>query len=86
MFSWRDSVDAGGGRATIWVHPHSDIAFKYYGHRMPSINGAWVDALMIEANKPGGLQISEEPGTHDGAPRAHRNPISASGRAIQREW
>lgn len=79
LFSWRDSVDSGDGRTTIWLHPLADITFKYYGHRHPSINAAWVDALMLEANKPGGLQLVEEPRTAGGVPLGHHNPINASG-------
>ncbi|WPO86269.1 ATP-dependent DNA ligase [Herbiconiux sp. KACC 21604] len=81
FFSWRDSADSGDGRTTTWVHPLADVTFKFYGHRNPSINGAWVEALMLEANKPGGLQLVEEPGGDGGAPVAHHNPITATGEA-----
>ena len=81
LFSWRDSVDSGDGRTTVWVHPAADIAFKYYGHRKPTINAEWVEMLMLEANKPGGLQLVEEPSTENGVPVGHHNPISASGGA-----
>lgn len=79
LFSWRDSTDSGDGRTTTWIHPMSDVTFKYYGHRKPEINSAWIDALMLEANKPGGLQLTAEPQTEDDIPVAHHNPISASG-------
>ncbi|MCS5498165.1 ATP-dependent DNA ligase [Cnuibacter physcomitrellae] len=82
LFSWRDSPESGDGRTAVWIHPTVDIAFKYYGHRKPTINGAWVDALMLEANKPGGLQLVEEPQTSDGVPLGHHNPLSASGHAL----
>jgi hypothetical protein len=80
LFSWRDSTDSGDGRTTTWVHPTSDVTFKYYGHRKPTINAEWVDLLMLEANKPGGLQLTEEPEAPGGVPVAHHNPISGSGR------
>ncbi|ARJ06901.1 hypothetical protein GCM10010988_22330 [Cnuibacter physcomitrellae] len=79
LFSWRDSIDAGDGRTTVWVQPRSDVVFKYYGHRKPTINSVWIDALMLEANKPGGLQLVAEPGESEEAPVGHHNPISASG-------
>ncbi|WP_378146304.1 ATP-dependent DNA ligase [Cnuibacter sp. UC19_7] len=79
LFSWRDSADSGDGRTTTWIHPMVDLTFKYYGHRRPQINNAWVDALMLEANKPGGLQLVAEPATDDDIPVGHNNPISASG-------
>jgi hypothetical protein len=80
LFSWRDSTDSGDGRTTTWVHPTSDVTFKYSGHRTPTINAEWVDLLMLEANKPGGLQLIEEPEAPGGVPVAHHNPISGSGR------
>ncbi|ARJ03872.1 ATP-dependent DNA ligase [Cnuibacter physcomitrellae] len=79
LFSWRDSPDAGDGRTTVWIHPLSDVVFKYYGHRKPAVNPEWVDAMMLEANKPGGLQLIEEPGQNAPRPVAHHNPIAASG-------
>jgi hypothetical protein len=78
LFSWRDSADSGDGRTTTWLHPLSDLTFKYYGHRKPNINGEWVEALMLEANKPGGLQLVEEPIVDGGVPEGHHNPINAS--------
>ena len=78
LFSWRDAIDSGDGRTTIWVHPWADVVFKYYGHRKALINAGWVDALMLEANKPGGLQLVPEPSTDTLAPLGHHNPITAS--------
>lgn len=83
LFSWRDSADSGDGRTSVWVHPLSNVVFKYYDHRKPAINGVWIDQLMLEANRPAGLQLVEEPGTADGTPLAHHNPISAPGQATE---
>ncbi|MCS5497887.1 ATP-dependent DNA ligase [Cnuibacter physcomitrellae] len=85
LFSWRDSADSGDGRTTVWVHPVADITFKYYGHRKPAINSDWVDLLMLEANKPGGLQLVEEPESVAGIPLGHNNPISHSGHAPSKD-
>lgn len=79
LFSWRDSVDAGDGRTSMWIHPFADIAFKYYRHRRPTISHEWIDQLMLEANKPGALQLVEEPRTDDSTPLGHHNTISATG-------
>ncbi|MFT2690571.1 hypothetical protein [Clavibacter zhangzhiyongii] len=60
-FSWRDDVEVGDGRTTIWMHNSLPLVFKYHGSRVPPINRKWVDALMTTANSPGGLLIMREP-------------------------
>ncbi|NQX35732.1 ATP-dependent DNA ligase [Herbiconiux sp. VKM Ac-2851] len=61
LFSWRDDAAAGGGRTTIWMHPHHSVVFDFSGSRPPSLNRAWVEALMRTANSPSGLQVLPEP-------------------------
>ncbi|MFB2554428.1 DUF7882 family protein [Herbiconiux liangxiaofengii] len=61
FFSWKDDVKSGSGRSTIWIHPSTSLAFKFYGGRPPAINRAWVEALMLSANTPSGLQLVSEP-------------------------
>lgn len=65
--TWKDDVSIGNGRTTVWVHPRSSLVYKYYGSRMPRLNGAWIDALAHTANTPGGLYIVPEP-AEGGAP------------------
>lgn len=60
-FSWRDDPAIGDGRSTLWMHPTIPLYFKYAGGRQPSINRAWIDALMSTANSPGGLVLVPEP-------------------------
>lgn len=80
FFSWRDSAASGDGRTSVWIHPLSDLTFKYYGHRRPQINTQWVEALMLEANKSGGLQLVPESPESTEVPVAHNNAISAGRR------
>lgn len=75
-FSWRDDPAIGDGRSTLWLHPRISLVFKYAGGRQPSINRAWVDALMSTANSPGGLVLVPEPEArteHDSANHAGGN-------------
>lgn len=60
-FTWREDLSIGGGRTAVWVHPGNSLVFKYYGHRYPSINRRWVDALALTANAPSGLYLLHEP-------------------------
>lgn len=61
IFTWSDSAEAGSGRSTIWLDPSVTLHYRYSGNRLPTVNRAWVDALMISANSPGGLFFTAEP-------------------------
>lgn len=61
FFSWKDDPASGDGRTSIWLHPSIPLGFKFHGGRPPSINRAWIDALMLTANSPQGLQLVPEP-------------------------
>ena len=61
FFTWRDELGSGGGRTSVWVHPHAHLVFKFHGSRSPHLNRAWLDALMFSANSPSGLYVVPEP-------------------------
>ncbi len=60
-FSWVKDPAEGSGRTTIWMHPAIPLVYEFAGSRHPSINRAWVEALMVTANSTGGLYLVEEP-------------------------
>jgi len=64
FFTWHDDPETGDGRSTVWMHPSIPNAYKYFGSRMPGINRHWIDALMLTANSPTGLQLVPEPDTN----------------------
>lgn len=64
-FSWREDLSVGGGRTTVWMHPGVSLVYKFAGSRRPTLNRAWVDALAIAANSPGGLYLVPEPALDD---------------------
>lgn len=61
FFAWKEDVSVGSGRTAVWVHPSSTITFKFNGTRQPSLNRAWLDALMYTANAATGLYVVPEP-------------------------
>ncbi len=63
MFTWKDDPSVGNGRTSIWLAPTLPLGFKYFGSRTPSLNPAWVEALMLAANSSGGLRVVPEPGS-----------------------
>ncbi|MRG60997.1 ATP-dependent DNA ligase [Agromyces sp. CFH 90414] len=70
FFSWRDDPAIGDGRSSLWMHPTIPLVFKYAGGRPPSINRAWIEALMETANAPSGLVIVPEPTAGSTTPSA----------------
>jgi hypothetical protein len=61
FFSWKDDPASGDGRTTLWIHPTISLVFSFHGGRPPLINRAWIEALMLTANTPQGLQLVPEP-------------------------
>ena len=60
-FTWKDDASIGDGRTVVWLHPRASLVYKYYGGRRPSINRAWIEALIYTANSPTGLYVVPEP-------------------------
>lgn len=60
-FSWRYEATHGAGRSTLWFHPSIPLQFEFFGGREPGLNRAWIDALMVTANLPSGLELVPEP-------------------------
>lgn len=59
--SWQHGQEGGGGRSTIWIHPAIPLHFKFSGNRQPTLNRAWIEAMLHTANSTAGLQIVPEP-------------------------
>lgn len=57
-------VDALGPRS-LWIAPPIPLVFHFYGSRPPSLNAAWIDALMRAAASPQGLHVVAEPDSRD---------------------
>jgi hypothetical protein len=61
LFSWADSAAEGSGRHSIWLHPASDLYYRFLGGRTPSISRAWLAVLTASANSGTGLVFTSEP-------------------------
>jgi len=67
-FSWVKDPATGSGRTTIWMHPAIPLVYEYSGSRTPSINRAWLDALMQAAGSGTGLRLVPEVQAKDAHP------------------
>jgi hypothetical protein len=61
FFSWKNDVQVGDGRTSIWMDASIPLAFKYAGGRVPTVNREWLEVLTASANSGSGLQYIPEP-------------------------
>jgi integrase len=59
--TWRDDVRMGDGRTTVWIHPAIPLVYKFHGSRPPQINPHWVELLILDGAKSGGMHVIPEP-------------------------
>ena len=78
LMSWKDSVEAGSGRSSIWLHPHVLVHFKFDGSRAPVINPEWVATLAESADSSRGLIVTAEHGEVPDLGRKPRNSPSVT--------
>ncbi|WP_405371880.1 MULTISPECIES: ATP-dependent DNA ligase [unclassified Microbacterium] len=60
-FMWKDDPAIGNGRTSIWLHPRTNLVFKFYRGPRMQLNMEWIDALSSAANSPAGLYLIPEP-------------------------
>jgi hypothetical protein len=71
FFSWKDHIDVGDGRSSIWIDRAIPMYFKYSGGKNPLINRGWLEALTNSANSGQGLVFTPEPGGATPPPKGH---------------
>lgn len=74
-FTWKDDMSLGGGRTTVYIHPHASMIFKFHGGRSPQLNPAWLHVLTYNANSGRGLYVSPEPGPGAAQHGQHVDPM-----------
>jgi hypothetical protein len=60
LLNWTLPVDQGPGRVSLWITRESQLTFRFDGNRPPPINPRWLDALMANAGRTGGMLIVNE--------------------------
>lgn len=58
--SWRDAVEDGGGRTSIWLHPASNLRFHFDRSGSLPLNRQWLSELAASADGRHGLVVSAE--------------------------
>jgi hypothetical protein len=62
LMTWQEPDEIGGGRTGIWLHQAVLLAFHFSSREAPAIDRAWLEKLMVSANSPMGLFVSDERG------------------------
>ncbi len=81
LMSWKESVQAGSGRGSVWLDSTIPVTFKFEGGRVPEINQVWLEQLTKSANSAKGLIVTSETGSlaavEEGkqASRAHESVV-----------
>jgi hypothetical protein len=60
-FMFQVEMGDGSGRRSFWMHPGVPLQFYFFSGRLPRINRAWIEQLMVAASSPNGLTIVPEP-------------------------
>ena len=79
LMSWKESVQAGSGRGSVWLDSTIPVTFKFDGSKVPEINQVWLDQLAKSADSAKGLIVTSETGSLvavEGGKPARRAPES----------
>ena len=57
VFTWTFE----GKQYSLWLHPTVPLRFEFDHEETPELNPLWKEQLMMLANSPGGLRLSDEP-------------------------
>lgn len=63
LMSWKESVQSGSGRGSVWLDSTIPVTFKFDGSKVPEINKVWLDQLAESANSSKGLIVTSETGS-----------------------
>jgi hypothetical protein len=59
LLSWTDSISIGDGRSSVWVHPASDLHYKFDGSQSAKLDPALLEQLNMEATQARGIELAE---------------------------
>lgn len=57
LLSWSDDQRVGGGRSSVWLHPETDLHYKFDGARAAVVDQSWLEAMAGQAASSGGLRV-----------------------------
>lgn len=61
MFSWKEPMETGDGRSSVWLSPSIGLPFKFAGSPTVEINPTWLASLYSNAASGRGFSAAPEP-------------------------
>jgi len=61
LMTWNDTLETGGGRTSVWVHPRASLVFSFERRATRGLNPRWLEELSDAAHSPAGLRLVPEP-------------------------
>jgi hypothetical protein len=58
LLSWTETGENGFGRGSVWIHPTTDMIYRFDGNRSPELDKEILDKMSIEAMSPTGVHIT----------------------------
>ena len=59
ILNWRDAVEMGDGRTTVWIDHSTDLLFHFVGSRRPELDRELLDDLATQANTSTGIDLGD---------------------------
>ncbi|WP_350224767.1 ATP-dependent DNA ligase [Leifsonia sp. fls2-241-R2A-40a] len=60
--TWREPLENGSGRSTVWLDVAIPLRFRFEGGRAPSLDRHWIEQLSISAASSTGLVVVDQHG------------------------
>lgn len=61
FLTWVHDVESGGGRTSLWLHPHIPLHFSFSGTGAMKLNRTWLEELMQGSYAASGVHVCSEP-------------------------
>ncbi len=60
LLNWTVPAEKGSGRVSLWISRETHLTFRFVDSRPPVINPRWIEALVANAARTGGMLIMAE--------------------------
>ena len=57
LVSWEEAVENGSGRGSIWLHPATDLLYRFEGSRAPELDPELLESMSMASMSGRGIVI-----------------------------
>lgn len=58
LLSWSNGVDTGSGRESLWMHPASDLVYRFDDETRTRLDTELLDSMMVSSFVSRGIEIT----------------------------